>query len=96
MVYIIHRQLWNVVCQATLVSTVMCWVASEPRKSSLSLICNASAVQRRHPLALGHYANHPPPGVQPNVQVAAYDYAMGVSGQPLLALKLRQMTCDSS
>ena len=46
-------------------------------------------MQRRHPLALGHYANHPPPGVQPNVQVAAYDYAMGASGQSLLALKLK-------
>jgi hypothetical protein len=44
---------------------------------------------------MGHFVNHPPPGVQPNVQVAAYDYAMGASGQLLRALKLRQWTSDS-
>lgn len=29
--------------------------------------------QRRNPLALAHFANHPPPGRQPNVVVASYD-----------------------
>jgi hypothetical protein len=26
-----------------------------------------------NPLALGHFANHPPPGVLPNVVAAAFD-----------------------
>jgi len=32
-------------------------------------------------LALGHYANHPPKGKQPNVLIAAYDYPIGLSGE---------------
>lgn len=39
------------------------------------------ALQRRHPLALGHYANHPPPGKHPNALVAAYDYPAGSTGE---------------
>ncbi len=31
----------------------------------------------RHPLALGHLANHPPPGVPPNVMAAAVDVPRG-------------------
>ena len=31
------------------------------------------ALQMRHPLALAHYANHPPHDMQPNVMVAAVD-----------------------
>ncbi|DBB18053.1 TPA: hypothetical protein ACH3X3_003044 [Trebouxia sp. C0006] len=30
--------------------------------------------EMRHPLALAHYANHPPAGMQPNVMVAAFTY----------------------
>ena len=30
--------------------------------------------QIRNPLALAHYANHPPQGASPNVMLAAYDY----------------------
>lgn len=30
--------------------------------------------QIRNPLALAHYANHPPQGTSPNVMLAAYDY----------------------
>ena len=39
-------------------------------------------MQRRHPLALGHYANHPPAGVLPNVQIAAYDFPVRSTGKP--------------
>ena len=35
----------------------------------------ASAVERDHPLALAHFANHPPRGIDPNVVVAAVDVA---------------------
>jgi hypothetical protein len=31
------------------------------------------AVDRRHPLALAHFANHPPKGIAPNVHVASVD-----------------------
>lgn len=34
---------------------------------------NLALVEGRHPLALAHFANHPPPGVAPNVMVAAFD-----------------------
>lgn len=32
-----------------------------------------ASVEARHPLALAHFANHPPGGVAPNVMVAAFD-----------------------
>ena len=35
--------------------------------------CTVGALQMRHPLALAHYANHPPRDTQPNVMVAAVD-----------------------
>lgn len=31
-------------------------------------------MQGRNPLALGHFANHPPAGTAPNVMVAAVDF----------------------
>jgi hypothetical protein len=34
-----------------------------------------------HPLALAHWANHPPPGKQPNVIVAAFDWMPGRFGE---------------
>ena len=34
---------------------------------------SVGALQMRHPLALAHYANHPPRDMQPNVMVAAVD-----------------------
>lgn len=35
--------------------------------------CAAESVDRRHPLALAHLANHPPKGTSPNVAVASVD-----------------------
>ena len=35
--------------------------------------CCVTVLQRRNPLALAHFANHPPPGRLPNVVVASYD-----------------------
>ena len=39
---------------------------------TMQLFC--CILQIRHPLALAHFANHPPSGTQPNVMVAAYDF----------------------
>ncbi|XP_057445262.1 uncharacterized protein LOC130737493 isoform X2 [Lotus japonicus] len=33
-------------------------------------------IERRNPLALAHFANHPPKGVQPNVMICPYDYPL--------------------
>jgi len=50
-------------------------------------------LEGRHPLALGHFANHPPPGAAPNVAIAPFDLTLdgakgwaeglGVEGQGL-------------
>ncbi|RYR32201.1 hypothetical protein Ahy_A10g046798 isoform C [Arachis hypogaea] len=33
-------------------------------------------LERRNPLALAHFANHPPKGVQPNVMICPYDFPL--------------------
>ena len=52
------------------------------------------AVDRRHPLALAHFANHPPKGIAPNVHVASVDVVFdardgdeGQSGQSTASLR---------
>lgn len=39
-------------------------------------------LERRNPLASGHFANHPPKGVQPNVMICPYTFS--ISGQELI------------
>jgi hypothetical protein len=34
-----------------------------------------AVLELRNPLALGHFANHPPKGVQPNVMICSYTYS---------------------
>ena len=43
----------------------------------------ASAVERDHPLALAHFANHPPRGIDPNVVVASVDVAFDAEADDL-------------
>lgn len=47
-------------------------VLSKPQENR-SLIKGA-VVERRNPLALGHFANHPEKGMQPNVMVCPYNF----------------------
>ena len=50
--------------------------ALEPTLSERALgsaAADAQSVERRNPLALAHFANHPPAGVTPNVVVASVD-----------------------
>ncbi|RDX73518.1 hypothetical protein CR513_46859, partial [Mucuna pruriens] len=37
---------------------------------------NNEVIERRNPLALAHFANHPPKGVQPNVMICPYDFPL--------------------
>ncbi|XP_027914604.1 uncharacterized protein LOC114174061 [Vigna unguiculata] len=37
---------------------------------------NTEVIERRNPLALAHFANHPPKGVQPNVMICPYDFPL--------------------
>ncbi|XP_061357230.1 uncharacterized protein LOC133301592 [Gastrolobium bilobum] len=37
---------------------------------------NSEVIERRNPLALAHFANHPPKGVQPNVMICPYDFPL--------------------
>lgn len=53
--------------------------ATEQRRATLPDLPHP--LQGRHPLALGHFANHPPAGAQPNVMVASFDFqAPGAAG----------------
>lgn len=47
-------------------------VLSKPQENR-SLI-HSAVVERRNPLALGHFANHPEKGTQPNVMVCPYNF----------------------
>jgi hypothetical protein len=55
------------------------------------------AVDGRHPLALGHLANHPPAGSAPNVMAAAVDVPRGggsaLEGEPWLRACLPVVVC---
>jgi hypothetical protein len=42
------------------------------------------ALDGRHPLALGHFANHPPAGLRANVLVAPFDLALADGARPAL------------
>lgn len=46
-----------------------------------------AAAQRRHPLALGHMANHPGKADIPNVMIAAFDYFVPRGVNALLHFK---------
>ena len=48
-----------------------------------NIIMLSTALQTRHPLALAHFANHPSKGSEPNVMVAAFDYAAQPGRVPL-------------
>jgi hypothetical protein len=37
---------------------------------------SGEVLERRNPLALAHFANHPPKGVEPNVMVCSYDFPL--------------------
>ncbi|XP_027360893.1 uncharacterized protein LOC113869011 isoform X2 [Abrus precatorius] len=37
---------------------------------------NREVIERRNPLALAHFANHPPKGVLPNVMICPYDFPL--------------------
>ncbi|KAJ1427610.1 hypothetical protein SESBI_09496 [Sesbania bispinosa] len=37
---------------------------------------NSELIERRNPLALAHFANHPPKGVLPNVMICPYDFPL--------------------
>ncbi|KAK7308369.1 hypothetical protein VNO77_41972 [Canavalia gladiata] len=37
---------------------------------------NSQVIERRNPLALAHFANHPPKGVLPNVMICPYDFPL--------------------
>lgn len=37
---------------------------------------NGEVLERRNPLAAGHFANHPAPGMDPNVMVCPYDFPL--------------------
>ncbi|KAJ9523282.1 hypothetical protein QJQ45_024059, partial [Haematococcus lacustris] len=41
-----------------------------------------SSLEGRHPLALGHWVNHPAPGQQPNVLEAAVDLGLDLASHP--------------
>ena len=36
----------------------------------------SDVIERRNPLALAHYANHPPKGTSPNVMICPYDFPL--------------------
>ncbi|XP_076881873.1 uncharacterized protein LOC143530138 [Bidens hawaiensis] len=41
---------------------------------------NGEVLERRNPLALGHFANHPAKGMEPNVMVCPYDFPLSEKG----------------
>lgn len=46
---------------------------SKPPRSSLK-VGSEEVIERRNPLAFGHFANHPEKGTAPNVMVSPYDF----------------------
>ncbi|KAL2339397.1 hypothetical protein Fmac_007337 [Flemingia macrophylla] len=42
---------------------------------------NNVVIERRNPLAVAHFANHPPKGVQPNVMICPYDFPLTESNK---------------
>ncbi|KAF6160840.1 hypothetical protein GIB67_036041 [Kingdonia uniflora] len=52
---------------------------SKPLKGSRREI-GVEILERRNPLALGHFANHPAKGMDPNVMVCPYDFPLTESG----------------
>ncbi|XP_024987349.1 uncharacterized protein LOC112522460 [Cynara cardunculus var. scolymus] len=52
---------------------------SKPLEGS-RLGCNGEVLERRNPLALGHFANHPTMGMDPNVMVCPYDFPLSEKG----------------
>lgn len=45
------------------------------------LDCALNVVEGRHPLAFGHYVNHPPKGSAPNVMVAPFNLTLAAGVQ---------------
>ncbi|XP_071735603.1 uncharacterized protein [Rutidosis leptorrhynchoides] len=52
---------------------------SKPLEGS-KLGSNGEVLERRNPLALAHFANHPMTGVEPNVMVCPYDFPLNEKG----------------
>ncbi|KAI3763788.1 hypothetical protein L2E82_13785 [Cichorium intybus] len=52
---------------------------SKPLEGS-KLGFNGEVLERRNPLALGHFANHPAKGMEPNVMVCPYDFLLSEKG----------------
>ncbi|GBG70448.1 hypothetical protein CBR_g6576 [Chara braunii] len=54
-----------------------------------------AVVDRGHPLALGHFANHPPSGMAPNVMALGYDFVIKRDGEEkLLRQFIPNINCD--
>ncbi|XP_057838656.2 uncharacterized protein LOC131048634 isoform X1 [Cryptomeria japonica] len=51
------------------------WQTLSKPKQNMSLTKGA-VVERRNPLALGHFANHPDKGMQPNVMICPYNFPL--------------------
>lgn len=79
------REVWNGASVPELQSTPLNGVdkssdrfwrlLSKPLESRLGEI-GIEVLERRNPLAFGHYANHPPKGTEPNVMVCPYDFPL--------------------
>ena len=52
--------------------SVLHWPSALSASCAQAGVANA-CMQRRNPLALAHFANHPPAGQQPNVMVASFE-----------------------
>eukprot|EP00252_Welwitschia_mirabilis_P024972 TRINITY_DN7638_c0_g1_i1.p1 TRINITY_DN7638_c0_g1~~TRINITY_DN7638_c0_g1_i1.p1 ORF type:complete len:419 (-),score=89.61 TRINITY_DN7638_c0_g1_i1:85-1341(-) len=79
------RELWDGTFEselATLTQTQnngsksdMLWqMLMKPHDKNMPSMVTAEVIERRNPLALGHYANHPGKGDQPNVMICPYDF----------------------
>ncbi|XP_073112707.1 uncharacterized protein [Elaeis guineensis] len=45
---------------------------------------NYEVIERRNPLAFGHFANHPPKGTSPNVMICPYDFPITEEMRPYI------------
>ena len=57
-----------------------------------ALDCALNLVEGRHPLACGHYINHPPKGHAPNVMIAPFTVQLP-AGVPLLPARTCLSIC---
>eukprot|EP01018_Ginkgo_biloba_P011470 Gb_02119 [translate_table: standard] len=78
------RELWNGTSESRMMKVslnsqgkkvdVLWQVLSKPQKKGLQM--KGSVIERRNPLALGHFANHPEKGMEPNVMVCPYNFPL--------------------